>query len=301
MTNLPGALAVASAVREHLATSRRQQDRPARTTLVDHIRELRNRIVKMALALTAGLVVGLIWFNQAWRVIQRPLCTAHIRGYTGCSQLGVDKLVLDGPLDSFYLRVKVAFIVGVVLSSPIWLYQIWAFVAPGLYARERRWSYVFLGTAVPLFGLGVALCYLSLGHSIQYMLGLTPQGVSNLIEVDQYMSLVMTMMLAFGLAFEVPLLIIMLNLVGLLTHERFRKWRRTLIFALFVIAGVANPSPDPLTMIILAGTCVALVEAAEFIIWANDRRRARLQPAPYAGLADDELSALEPVRPPQDR
>jgi sec-independent protein translocase protein TatC len=133
------------------------------------------------------------------------------------------------------------------------------------------------------------------------MLGLTPQGVSNLIEVDQYMSLVMTMMLAFGLAFEVPLLIIMLNLVGLLTHERFRKWRRTLIFALFVIAGVANPSPDPLTMIILAGTCVALVEAAEFIIWANDRRRARLEPAPYAGLADDELSALEPVLTPPDR
>jgi sec-independent protein translocase protein TatC len=115
------------------------------------------------------------------------------------------------------------------------------------------------------------------------------------------MSLVMTMMLAFGLAFEVPLLIIMLNLVGLLTHERFRKWRRTLVFALFVIAGVANPSPDPLTMIILAGTCVALVEAAEFIIWANDRRRARLEPAPYAGLADDELSALEPVLTPPDR
>jgi sec-independent protein translocase protein TatC len=100
------------------------------------------------------------------------------------------------------------------------------------------------------------------------------------------------MMLAFGLTFEVPLLLVMLNLAGILTHERFRKWRRALIFGVFLIAGMANPSPDPLTMLILGGTCALLVEAAEFIVWANDRRRARLHPDPYAGLADDELSPL---------
>jgi Tat protein translocase TatC len=107
--------------------------------------------------------------------------------------------------------VKVALIVGIILSSPIWLYQVWAFVTPGLHTREKRWSYIFLAAAVPLFGIGITLCYLSLGRSMHYLLGLTPGGVQNLIQVDQYMSFTVGMMLAFGLAFEVPLLLIMLN------------------------------------------------------------------------------------------
>ena len=260
---------------------------------MDHIRELRNRLVKMALGLIAGMIVGFVFFTPIWHVIERPLCSAVIRGQSGCNTLGVNQLVLDGPLDSFYLRVKVAVIAGVILSSPIWLYQIWAFVAPGLYAREKRWSYIFLGTAVPLFLIGVTLAYWSLGRSMHYLLGLTPQHVANLIQVDQYMSFVMTMLLAFGIAFEVPLLIVMLNLAGILTHARFRKWRRVMIFGVFLIAGMANPSPDPITMLILGGACAALVEVAEFIVWSNDRRRARLRPDPYEDLADDELSPIE--------
>ena len=130
---------------------------------------------------------------------------------------------------------------------------------------------------------------------MHYLLGLTPSTVGNYIQVDAYMSFVMAMMLAFGLAFEVPLLIIMLNQAGILTHERFRKWRRVMIFGVFLIAGMANPSPDPITMLILGGACAALVEVAEFIVWRNDRRRARLHPDPYAGLADDELSPLDPA------
>jgi sec-independent protein translocase protein TatC len=263
--------------------------------LFDHLRELRNRVVKMALALVAGMIVGFIFFQPVWRFIERPLCHATIRGETGCNTLGVNQLVLNGPLDAFYLRVKVAVIVGVIVSSPVWLYQVWAFIAPGLYAREKRWGHIFLGTAVPLFLVGMALAYLSLGRSMHFLLGLTPEHVQNLIQVDLYLSFVMTMMLAFGLAFELPLLIVMLNLAGILTHQMFRKWRRVMIFAVFLIAGMANPSPDPITMLILGGTCAALVEVAEFIVWSNDRRRARLHPDPYAGLADDELSPLDPV------
>jgi sec-independent protein translocase protein TatC len=259
---------------------------------MDHLRELRNRVVKMALALAAGMTAGFVFFTQAWRVIERPLCATAIRGHSGCRTAGVNQLVLNGPLDAFYLRVKVALIVGVILSSPVWLYQIWAFVAPGLHAREKRWSYLFLSTAIPLFGIGCTLCYLSLGRSLHYLLGLTPGGVTNLIQVDQYLSFVMAMMLAFGLAFELPLLIVMLNLAGVLTHERFRKWRRVLIFTVFLIAGLANPSPDPLTMLILGGACAVLVEAAELIVWSNDRRRARLHQDPYADVAGDELSPL---------
>jgi len=247
----------------------------------------------MALALGAGMIFGFVFFNPVWHVIDRPLCAAQIRGHSGCNLLGTNQLVFDGPLDPFYLRVKVALIVAVILSSPIWLYQIWAFVAPGLYAREKRWGYIFLGTAVPLFLIGISLAYLSLGRSMHYLLGLTPHGVANLIQVDQYMSFVMAMMLAFGIAFELPLLIVMLNLAGILTHQRFRKWRRVMIFGVFLIAGMANPSPDPITMLILGGGCAALVEVAELIVWSHDRRRARLHPDPYAGLADDELSPIE--------
>ncbi len=293
MAKLPGAIAGARIVGERFVQSQRQQNPEGRMPLMDHLRELRNRVVKIALALIAGMIVGFVFFTPVWHVIERPLCSAVVRGQTGCNTLGVNKLVLDGPLDSFYLRVKVAVIAGVILSSPIWLYQIWAFVAPGLYAREKRWSYIFLGTAVPLFLIGVTLAYWSLGRSMHYLLGLTPEHVSNLIQVDQYMSFVMTMMLAFGIAFLLPLFIVMLNMAGILTHERFRKWRRVMIFGVFLIAGMANPSPDPITMLILGGACAALVEVAEFIVWSNDRRRARLHPDPYAGLADDELSPID--------
>ena len=293
MAKLPSAVAGARIVGERFVASQRQQNPDGRMPLMDHLRELRNRVVKMALALIAGMIVGFIFFTPIWHVIERPLCSAVIRGQTGCNNLGVNQLVLDGPLDSFYLRVKVAVIAGVILSSPVWLYQIWAFVSPGLYSREKRWSYIFLGTAVPLFLIGVTLAYWSLGRSMHYLLGLTPEHVANLIQVDQYMSFVMTMMLAFGIAFLLPLFIVMLNLAGILTHERFRKWRRVMIFGVFLIAGMANPSPDPITMLILGGACAALVEVAEFIVWSNDRRRARLHPDPYAGLADDELSPID--------
>jgi sec-independent protein translocase protein TatC len=293
MAKLPGAIAGARIVGERFVQTQRQRNPEGRMPLMDHIRELRNRVVKIALVLIAGMIIGFIFFTPVWHFIEHPLCAATIRGQTGCKNLGTNKLVLNGPLDAFYLRVKVAVVVGVILSSPVWLYQIWAFIAPGLYAREKRWGYIFVGTAVPLFLIGNVLAYLSLGRSMHYLLGLTPGGVDNLIQVDLYMSFVMTIMLAFGIAFEVPLLIIMLNLAGILTHERFRKWRRMLLFGVFLIAGIANPSPDPITMLILGGCCAVLVEVAELIVWSNDRRRARLHPDPYAGLADDELSPLD--------
>jgi sec-independent protein translocase protein TatC len=292
MTKLPGAIAGARVVGERFVHSRRQQNPEGRMPFMDHLRELRNRIVKMALALAAGMAAGFIFFDQAWAFIERPLCHTTINGHSGCRTPGVNQLILNSPLDPFYLRVKVAFIVGVILSSPVWLYQLWSFIAPGLHSREKRWGHIFLATAVPLFLIGTALAYVSLSRSMHYLLGLTPHGVGNYIQVDLYLSFVMTMLLAFGIALEVPLLIVMLNLAGILTHERFRKWRRVLIFLVFVIAGIANPSPDPITMLILGGACAALVEVAELIVWRNDRRRARLHPDPYAGLADDELSPL---------
>src|ERR1700751_5320246 len=179
MAKLPGAIQGARVVGERYVRAQRRQNPEGRMPLFDHLRELRNRVVKMALALLAGMTVGFIFFNPVWHVIERPLCHAVIRGQTGCNTLGVNQLALQGPLDPFYLRVKVAVIVGVIVSSPVWLYQVWAFIAPGLYAREKRWGFIFIGTAVPLFLAGVTLAYLSLGRSMHYLLGLTPGGVAN--------------------------------------------------------------------------------------------------------------------------
>ena len=293
MAKLPDAIVGARIVGERFVRSQRRENPEGRMPLMDHLRELRNRVVKALLGLAAGLVVGLIFFNPVWRFLERPFCSGNIRGGGSCTVNGVTKLVMDAPLDPFYLRIKVAFVVALIISSPIWLYQLWAFVAPGLYSRERRWSYIFVGSAVPLFAIGITLAYLSLGRSLHYLLGLTPDGVSNFIDVDTYLSFIMAMLLAFGLAFELPLLIVMLNLAGVLTHARFRKWRRVMIFGVFLIAGMANPSPDPITMLILGGACAALVEVAEVIVWMNDRRRARLHPSPYEGLADNELAPIE--------
>jgi sec-independent protein translocase protein TatC len=301
MAKLPGAVQGARIVGERYVRAQRRQNPEGRMPLFDHLRELRNRIVKMALALGAGMIVGFIFFNPLWHVIERPLCRTLIHGHPACLAGSTSQLILNSPLDPFYLRVKIAFIVGVILSSPVWLYQVWAFIAPGLYAREKRWGHIFLVTAVPLFLAGNVLAYLSLPRTMHYLLGLTPTGVGNYIQVDLYLSFVMTMLLAFGIAFEVPLLIVMLNLAGILTHERFRKWRRMLIFAMFLVSGIANPSPDPITMLILGGACAALVEVAEFIVWRHDRRKARLNPDPYAGLADDELSPLDLDDTPDNR
>jgi len=259
-----------------------RKDPEGRMPLMEHIRELRNRLVKAALAVLLGMIVGVIFFHPIWSFITRPFYRAATHA----------QLIVSGVFDPFMLRVKIAFFVGLIISSPIWLYQIWAFIAPGLYRREKRWAYLFVGAAAPLFAAGAVLAYEVMSRGLHYLLGMTPHGVLNLPTVNTYLSYFQAMILGFGLAFELPLALVLLNLAHVLTHERFRKWRRLMLFAAFVFAGIANPSPDPISMLLLAIPCVILVEVAEVIIWANDRRRARI-PDPYAGLADDEISPLE--------
>ena len=207
-----------------------------------------------------------------------PTCPGRPAAPSNC------QLYVTGIFDAFFLRLKISFIVGVILSSPVWLYQFWAFIAPGLYARERRWAYFFVGAAVPLFGLGAVFAYFAMTRGLEFLLGLVPGNVTPMITITTYLSYALAMLLIFGLAFELPLVLVMLNLAGLLTHERFRKWRRVIIFAVFAFAAVATPSPDPLTMLLLAIPCVILVEIAEVFTWLNDRRRARLPEEDFAGL-----------------
>ena len=285
-TKLPGTAAAA-----RMLGAQRRANPDGRMPLIEHIRELRARLLKALLGLGAGMIVGFVFYTPVWTFIEGPFCRAEIRGQTGCHKIG-DQLVMPGIFDPFMLRVKVAFIVALVISSPVWLYQLWAFIAPGLYKREKRWTFAFVGTAVPLFALGGYFAYMAMSRGLRFLLGLTTGGVINLPSVDTYLGYVLGMLLIFGLAFEVPLAMVMLNMAGILTHDRFRKWRRVMLFGVFAFAAVATPSPDPFTMLMLALPCAVLVELAEAVVWANDRRRAR-HPSPYAGLSDDEASPLD--------
>jgi sec-independent protein translocase protein TatC len=297
MASKPSALKGARIIGQRYVRAKKQADPDdGRMPLMDHLRELRNRLVKAVLAIGVGMVAALFFSNQTWNFLVHPFCSSVINHQTGCHQFG-DQLVISGVFDAFFLRVKVAFFLALIGTSPVWLYQLWAFLAPGLYSREKKWAYLFVGTAAPLFAGGAVLAYLVMDRGLHYLLSLAPGNTALLPSVDTYFGYFTGMILGFGIAFELPLVIIMLNLVGILTHERFRKWRRMIIFGIFLICGIVNPSPDPWTMLLLGGLAVALTELAEVFVYFNDKRRARLHPDPYAGLADDQLA---PIEAPED-
>jgi sec-independent protein translocase protein TatC len=291
MADKASALDGARIVGKRYLRAKRRQNPEGRMSLMEHLRELRNRLVKCILVIAIGAGVAGFYSNATLNLVTHPFCSAVINGHTGCTTVG-DQLTINSVFDGFFIRIKVAFFFGLIATCPFWLYQLWAFIAPGLYKRERRWAYLFAGTAAPLFIAGAALAYVVMSRGLRYLLGLAPHHVLVLPTWDSYLGYFIGMLIGFGLAFELPLVLVMLNIAGILTHERFRKWRKMMIFVIFLISGMVNPSPDPATMLILGGICVALVEVAEIFVYFNDKRRARLHPDPYAGLADDELSPL---------
>ncbi|MBA9006028.1 MULTISPECIES: twin-arginine translocase subunit TatC [Thermomonospora] len=258
--------------------------------LMDHLRELRNRLIKAILGLVAGMVVGFVFFDPVWSFLQEPYCEldAAYRASGGreCN------LYTNGLTEGFFLRIKIALMIGAVVSAPIWLYQLWAFVAPGLYRRERRWTYVFMAAAVPLFLLGAVLSYVTLDKGLSILLGFVPDNTVPLVTITSYLGYATAMLLVFGLTFELPLFVVVLNLAGVLSSARIRRSQRMIIFGIFVFAAVATPSADPFTMLALALPTILLFEVAAFLAFLNDRRRAR-RPDPYAELADDEAAPLD--------
>jgi sec-independent protein translocase protein TatC len=300
MAKLPDTVTGARILGSRMMATSRRANPDGRMPLMDHLRELRARVIRALLAIVAGTVIGLIpsVYDRLWRFIDHPfakasaaLCRSHdiATGLHGCSGIN-NSLIVTGIFDPLSIRVEIAFFFGLIVASPVWLYQLWAFIAPGLYAREKRYTYAFVGAAVPLFVVGAALAYLVMSRGLTFLLGLTPQGVNVLPSISTYLGYVMAMLLGFGLTFELPLALVVLNFARVLTHERFRKWRRVMIFAVFVFAGIATPSPDPFTMLLLAAPCVVLVEVAEIIVWLHDRS---LAPSPYAGLSDSEPAPLD--------
>ena len=266
----------------------RQENPEGRMPLMEHLRELRNRLFKAAIALVLGAIIGYVVFPYVWHVLQGPYCRIPQPNRIGAHQC---TLYVTGLFDSFFLRLKVALITGAVVSAPIWLYQLWAFVAPGLHRREKRWAYTFVSAAFPLFALGAVLAYFTMDQGLRLLLALAPDGTVPLITVTSYLGYVIMMTFVFGLAFELPLLVLILNLAGVLTHERIKKWRRAIIFGVFVFAAVVTPSPDPFMMLIMAVPTVVLFEIAEGLAYLHDKRAEAADP--YAGLSDDEASPLD--------
>lgn len=270
----------------------------ARMPLMDHLRELRNRVIKIALAVTVGSIIGWFVYPPVWNFVSAPYCKLPQPKALGTLVLHQScQLYVTGLFDSLFLRLQIAIATGVILSSPVWLYQVWAFIAPGLYRRERRWAYYFVGAAVPLFAIGATIAYFAMTKGLRFLLHLVPAHTTALITINTYLSYAGAMLLIFGLAFELPLVFVLLNMAGVLTHERFRKWRRVIIFLVFAFAAIFTPSPDPISMLLLAVPCVVLVEASEVFAWANDRRRAKRGSLAFPGLTDQEVAAYGLDRP----
>lgn len=263
--------------------------------LMEHLRELRNRLLIALAAGIVGIVVGFIVFDPVWAFIKEPFCETPQAGQL---RPGECTLIFGGIFQSFFLTLKVSALVGIVVSSPVWLYQIWAFVTPALYRNEKRYSITFLGLAVPLFLLGTALAYFIMDTSLAILLGFAPTDSVAAIQIDEYVSYVLIMLVIFGISFELPLLLVFLNIVGVLSHATVKKHRRWVIFAMFIFGAVITPGGDPLTMLALAMPMIVLYFVAEFFMFMREKR---MPAEDFSHLSDDEASPLvEDTRPVDD-
>jgi sec-independent protein translocase protein TatC len=251
-------------------------------TLVEHIRELRTRLFRASLAIFVGFGVG-YWLSQ-------PVFDLLAEPYRQISDR--DEFVQLGAADSFLLKLKLSLWIGLIVASPVWFYQLWAFIAPGLHRHERRYAYAFASIAAPLFAGGAVLAYFVVEKGLHFLLEAGVAGVEVTLEVTRYISFVTNMILIFGVAFEFPLVALMLNVVGIASARRLLSWWRVAVFVFFAFSAIVTPTPDPFGMTALALCLSALYFMAVGVAFLNDRRRGRGAPE-YASLDDDEVSPLE--------
>jgi sec-independent protein translocase protein TatC len=256
-----------------------------RMALGDHLRELRARLLRVVLVLIIATVLALFFYRQLFELILGPYNEARAM----LKKDVVSKPVINGVTDPLMIQLKICGLAAVIATCPYWLYQIWAFILPGLHPHERRWTRVFAGVAGPLFLVGVLVGYYVLPKGLQVLIGFTPVDLENLVPFTGYFSFFTRMLLVFGVAFEIPLFVVLLNLAGVVSGRSLAAHRPWIILGTFVFAAVATPSTDPFSMLMLALPMTFLFLVSEVIARVVDRRRQR---ASYDGLDDDEASDI---------
>jgi sec-independent protein translocase protein TatC len=263
----------------------RRKPRPpdGRMALVEHLRELRNRMAISLIAVAVGVVVAWYLWEPIYDFLREPYCSTTQSG-KGCN------LYALGIFDQFKVKLRVAFIGGTILASPIWLYELGAFITPALHKKEKRYAAGFLITALLLFLAGAALAYLSISRGLEFFLSLGGGHIAVILSIQAYLSFVTLMLLAFGVAFEFPVVILFLNIVGVLSAARMRQWRRGMIFGIFVASALITPTQDPFTFLAMAVPLCVLYEACILIARLRERSRRRQEAA-------DPLASLDPDTP----
>ncbi len=263
--------------------------------LTEHLRELRSRMVKAGLAIGIGMAVGWFYYEQLFAWLSAPFMGAVDAARAQGREV---TLALTGVADPFVMQLQVAAVAGLAISAPVWLYQLWRFVTPGLHKHEKRWALGFAAVATPLFFAGVALAYTVMPLGLEVLLGFTPDNVANIVSVDRYLSFFIRTVLVFGVGFLLPLLIVLLNFAGVLSGARLVSWWRWIIIIVVLFAAVATPTGDPINLLLLAGPILLLVAIAVGIALLNDRRRRRRGgEVDYSQYDDDEVSPIDDVAP----
>lgn len=235
---------------------RRARNQAAAMTMVEHLHELRRRLIFSLAAFVAISVVAFFFFEPILDTLLRPLCDLDpkLLGPQGCRLSGF------GPTEPFIVRLKVTAMVGVVCSAPVWLYQVWAFVTPGLTPQEKKYALPFILSSIVLFLVGVFFAYMTLTPGLRFLIGLGEGLITPFFRADTYLNFVGLMFIGFGVAFELPLLLFFLGLAGVVTVEQLSGQRRAAFVIITAIAAVVTPSQDPYTMMIMAVPLYLLYE-----------------------------------------
>ncbi|MBT1001768.1 twin-arginine translocase subunit TatC [Paenarthrobacter sp. DKR-5] len=237
--------------------------------LADHLRELRNRLFKSALALLVGGVGGWLLYDTVFEQIQRPIFEI------AAQQHRTAVINFDSIASPFDLKIQGALFIGALISSPVWIYQIWAFITPGLTSKERRYTLGYMAAAIPLFLVGVWTGWLVLPNVVRALTQFAPSETASVLPATDYITFVMRMLLALGFAFLVPVILVGVNMAGVLTGKQMLKAWRITVFLVFVVAAMAAPGADALSMFLLASPLLVLYFAAIGISLLHDRRRER--------------------------